>query len=113
MARPKSPKKNGSLQETPGSRPTTPEVGVAPAEAGSVVLASAENTKTEVKKTTRKPEILKTQLRASLVPVDLDGEIRSLAYLISERRGFEPGHETEDWLSAERQVLGRYQQHRA
>ena len=26
------------------------------------------------------------------------------AYLRAERRGFEPGHETEDWLAAEAEV---------
>jgi len=49
----------------------------------------------------------------NLVPLNLDDEIRCAAYLMSERRGFEPGHETEDWLTAEREVLGRYHQQRA
>jgi len=62
---------------------------------------------------TRKPEIVRTDSRATLVPINLDDEIRQLAYLLSERRGFEPGHETDDWLSAEREVLGRYEQQRA
>ena len=31
---------------------------------------------------------------------------------MSERRGFEPGHETEDWLAAEHEVRQRYHQHR-
>jgi hypothetical protein len=61
----------------------------------------------------RKPEIVRAEPRANLVPINLDDEIRCLAYLLSERRGFEPGHETEDWLNAEREVLGRYQQQRA
>jgi len=30
--------------------------------------------------------------------------IAELAYYRAERRGFEPGHETEDWLSAEAEV---------
>jgi hypothetical protein len=30
--------------------------------------------------------------------------IAQVAYYRSERRGFEPGHETEDWLSAEAEV---------
>ena len=63
--------------------------------------------------TTRKPEIVRTDPRATLVPINLDDEIRQLAYLLSERRGFEPGHETEDWLNAEREVIGRYDQQRA
>jgi hypothetical protein len=30
--------------------------------------------------------------------------ISKLAYLKAERRGFEPGHELEDWLAAENEV---------
>ncbi|RYF33969.1 MAG: DUF2934 domain-containing protein [Comamonadaceae bacterium] len=33
-----------------------------------------------------------------------DDRIRLAAYAIAERRGFEGGSETEDWLEAERQV---------
>lgn len=60
---------------------------------------------------TGKPEIVKTESRSNLVPISLENEIRKLAYLLSERRGFEPGHEAEDWLNAEREVLDRYHQH--
>jgi hypothetical protein len=56
----------------------------------------------------RKPEIVKTESRSNLFPINLENEIRQLAYLLSERRGFQPGHETEDWLSAEHEVLQRY-----
>jgi len=38
---------------------------------------------------------------------DLESEIRQRAYELSARRGFEPGHEDEDWLTAEREVLTR------
>jgi hypothetical protein len=65
------------------------------------------------RKSTKKPEIVRAEPRTNLVPINLDDEIRNLAYLLSERRGFAPGHETEDWLEAEREVLGRYQQQRA
>jgi hypothetical protein len=34
-------------------------------------------------------------------------EIARLAYHLSEKRGFAPGHETEDWLAAEAQVKAR------
>ena len=30
--------------------------------------------------------------------------IREAAYAASERRGFEPGYETDDWLAAEREI---------
>ena len=64
-------------------------------------------------KTTAKPEIVRTDSRANLVPINLEDEIRRLAYLLSERRGFEPGHEADDWFTAEREVRQRYHQHSA
>jgi hypothetical protein len=74
---------------------------------GAAVEAAAPKT------STRKPAIVKNELRPNVVPINLEDEIRRLAYLLSERRGFEPGHEAEDWLSAEREVLQRYHQHTA
>lgn len=34
---------------------------------------------------------------------DREAGIAELAYLKAENRGFEPGHELEDWLEAERE----------
>ncbi|MGR8999727.1 MAG: DUF2934 domain-containing protein [Gammaproteobacteria bacterium] len=36
---------------------------------------------------------------------DRDARIAELAYYKAESRGFEPGHELEDWLEAERELL--------
>lgn len=33
-----------------------------------------------------------------------DAKIAELAYYKAEQRGFEPGHEMEDWLEAEREL---------
>jgi hypothetical protein len=33
--------------------------------------------------------------------------IAEIAYFRAQRRGFEPGHEEEDWLAAEAEVDGR------
>jgi hypothetical protein len=41
---------------------------------------------------------------------DLEAEIRLRAYQLYEQRGYMPGHEDEDWLVAEREVLARYDQ---
>ena len=41
-------------------------------------------------------------------PVDLEAEIRCRAYELYEQRGCTPGHEDEDWLVAEREILARY-----
>jgi hypothetical protein len=75
--------------------------------------AAPENKKTETKKPARKPEIVKTEARANLVPINVEEEVRRLAYLLAERRGFEPGHEAEDWLAAEREIRQRYRQQSA
>jgi hypothetical protein len=40
-------------------------------------------------------------------PVDIIGMIATTAYFIAEERNFEPGHELDDWLEAERRVLKR------
>lgn len=100
MAKAKNPKNNGQ------------EVTVTSAEATLSVEATEEK-KNNKKRSTRKPAIVRTEPRANLVPISLEEEIRELAYLLSERRGFEPGHETDDWLAAEREVHERYHQHSA
>jgi hypothetical protein len=41
----------------------------------------------------------------TLNSVDLDARIAELAYLKAESRGFEPGHELEDWLEAEQELM--------
>jgi hypothetical protein len=48
-------------------------------------------------------------LRADALATVIDPDrrralIAEFAYYRAERRGFEPGHETEDWLSAEAEV---------
>jgi glycerol-3-phosphate dehydrogenase len=38
---------------------------------------------------------------------DVEGEIRQRAYELYIQRGFEPGHENDDWLVAEQEILAR------
>ena len=45
------------------------------------------------------------QSGSTLNSVDLDVRITELAYLKAESRGFEPGHELEDWLEAEQELM--------
>ena len=50
--------------------------------------------------------------KSSRAPVSVDDRramIAEAAYLRAERRGFTPGHETEDWLAAEEEVDGLLQ----
>ena len=75
--------------------------------------ASNGNTKTTSTEIQLSPEIKDT--RKNLIPINLEEEIRRRAYELSEQRGFTPGYENDDWFSAEREVLSRYdsQQHSA
>ena len=111
MAKPKLPKKTDNLKDPvpAATLPVpTPAVNFGAEEALAAVTIPVPK-KTEPKKTVRKPEIVKSEPRANLVPINLEDEIRRLAYLLSERRGFQPGHEAEDWLTAERE--GRQRDH--
>jgi hypothetical protein len=40
-------------------------------------------------------------------PLDLEEKIRQRAYELFEARGREEGHEFEDWLQAEAEIMGR------
>lgn len=107
MAKSKFPKKvNGDAAVTPAPAPST-VTSSAPA------IATETTAVPELKKTLKKPTIIRSEGRANLVPINVEDEIRQLAYLLSERRGFEPGHETEDWLTAEHEVRQRYHQQSA
>jgi hypothetical protein len=112
MAKPRFPKQNNGVNE---AVPATNSLPPVPASGGSGAAAAPalETTKTAARKASKKPEVVKTEPRANLVPINLEDEIRRHAYLLSERRGFESGHETEDWLAAEREIRQRYHQHSA
>jgi hypothetical protein len=123
MAKPRVPRKGKEADPKPAStvNPPLPPVGDVkaalpqPAVTAAFVAATAtpEQKKPDFRTTARKPEIVKSESRATLLPINLDEEVRRLAYLFSERRGFEGGHETEDWLNAEREVRQRYHQQSA
>ena len=118
MAKPRFPKSTPDTRVNPTTSTSLPTLADAKPET-SVGLAEApaaavtETRKTEPKKAARKPEIVKTEGRANLVPINVEEEVRRLAYLLAERRGFEPGHEAEDWLTAEREIRQRYRQQSA
>ncbi len=40
-------------------------------------------------------------------PTELEEQIRRRAYALYEARGREDGHEQEDWLQAEAEILGK------
>lgn len=96
MARTKSP--SGNKQKDP----------IASGTAGIAAASALENPSES-----RKLGVVKSDSRPTLIPINLEDEIRRRAYELSERRGFEAGHETEDWLDAEREVRQRYRQQTA
>ena len=50
-------------------------------------------------------EITQTPAEADVsARAELDRMICEAAYYIAEQRGFEPGHELDDWLAAEAQI---------
>lgn len=50
------------------------------------------------------PEILNAHLQESIEPERRRTMVAEAAYFHAEHRGFEPGHEMEDWLAAETQI---------
>jgi len=64
------------------------------------------NGNTRRKQTKSLPAVNSFETNNNSHPADLEAEIRLRAYQLSEKRGFVPGHEHEDWLVAEREVLG-------
>lgn len=113
MAKPRTPRKKSNGNEAIPANVTaveaSPEIGSA-VPADSAPFEGNDAMKTGVRKATRRPEIVKAESRSNLIPINLEEEIRRLAYLMSERRGFVPGHETEDWLAAEHEIRERYHQ---
>ena len=58
----------------------------------------------------RKPAVRKSKTIVKDLPeiVDITAMIAEAAYLIAAGRGFAPGHDVEDWLKAEQQILSRF-----
>jgi hypothetical protein len=64
---------------------------------------ATRSTRRPAPKTTMRP--LRADVVASMIDPDRRRAlIAEVAYYRAERRGFEPGHEAEDWLSAEAEV---------
>jgi hypothetical protein len=52
----------------------------------------------------REPQLLSARLTVALDPERRRQMVAEAAYFYAEHRGFEPGHEVEDWLAAESQI---------
>ena len=66
-------------------------------------------TLTAPRKRTTKPLQPVVEPKKNVFPINLDEEIRKRAYELYVQRGSLAGYENEDWLTAEREVLSRYQ----
>lgn len=75
---------------------------------------TATNGSPRAKKTAVRPEnghsIVAPEMTQGAIPAEVESEIRRRAYELYEKRGCEPGHEHEDWVVAEREVLARHHQ---
>jgi Protein of unknown function (DUF2934) len=107
MARSKSP--TGTKTDQKQDAVTNSTLGIPATQAAAPTVAQAESSRAE----SRRREVPRSDSRPHVLPFNLENEIRRRAYELSEQRGFSAGHETEDWLAAEREVLQRYRQQTA
>ncbi|MCD6041861.1 MAG: oligoendopeptidase [Burkholderiales bacterium] len=59
-----------------------------------------------------KPPPVAAHARAEITPEELRKLVSEAAYYRAKTRGFAPGHELEDWIQAEAEVMGRIAQDR-
>lgn len=68
---------------------------------------SAGNGSTGRKQVATMPAPKLVDVRKDTFAANLEEEIRIRAYQLYEERGYLPGHEDEDWLVAEQEILSR------
>ena len=71
----------------------------------SATIAKVDGAKVDAAKDKAKPRgKAKVEQGTTSDPTDIDRTIATTAYFLAAARNFEPGHELEDWLEAERRV---------
>ena len=90
MAHPKERRKTPRKAETPTPKPDTN------------VAAPRRSTSAQ-----RAAPLSASNIRADASPDEIRRLIAEAAYYRAMERGFEPGHELEDWVEAESEVMGR------
>jgi hypothetical protein len=113
MAKPKNPSGSKRKDETVTNNPAAEVNSTAPAIAAAAKPEPTQPARTNGPREGAKLAVVRTDSRATVMPINMEEEIRRRAYELSERRGFSSGHETEDWLMAESEVMQRYRQHSA
>ena len=113
----KAKRTSPNKEQTDNSNPEVKVVvdGATPAEvAAAEVKMAPEPRKMEVVKSEpRKNGAAPNPVPINLVPINLEDEIRRRAYELYQQRGTAAGSETEDWLTAEREVRQRYRKQSA
>jgi hypothetical protein len=71
-------------------------------------VKTSGNGSTRKKQVAATPAVNPVETQKTSPPTDLELEIRRRAYELYEQRGYTPGHENEDWLVAEQEVLARF-----
>jgi hypothetical protein len=51
---------------------------------------------------------VRTHSTSNSPTVDLEAQVRQRAYQLFQERGCTPGHENEDWLQAEHEIMARH-----
>jgi hypothetical protein len=88
--------------------------GMTPAEVAAEAKVTPEARKLEVVKTEPRRNVVPiNQVPTNRAPINLEGQIRNRAYELYLQRGTASGSEAEDWLNAEREILQRYHQQSA
>ena len=83
MAKPRVPKKTTDVTSVTSAVETTSKEVLASATNGNGAAPNNGAKKTVRKRIAAKPEMVKSDLRINLVPINLDEEIRRLAYLLA------------------------------
>lgn len=95
-------------EQTAGNAAGAPEVKTAAA--GTTPAEATAEAQTGTVPEPRKMGVVKSEPRKNtVIPINLEDEIRRRAYEIYLQRGSAPGSEAEDWMNAERDVRQRYQ----
>ena len=113
MARTKNPNGSKRKDETVTNNPATEQSSTAPAVTAAGKPDPAAPARANVAREGARLAVVRTDSRATVMPINMEEEVRRRAYELSERRGFTSGHEAEDWLMAESEVMQRYRQHSA
>ncbi len=72
-------------------------------------MADLKERRKTPRKATPKPDSKaeNNKARASYAPEEMRRQIEEAAYYRAKQRGFEPGHELDDWIEAESEVMRR------